>query len=68
MASDRFIVRKCVCFDVTFHELKEAGVESMQEIVERYRCGTKCGACVPYLRRMLETGDTVFDLIWDDGT
>jgi bacterioferritin-associated ferredoxin len=30
-------------------------------------CGTQCGLCRPYLRRMLRTGETAFfDLLAED--
>jgi bacterioferritin-associated ferredoxin len=56
-------VTRCVCFDKTFAELKEAGVETLEEIQERFGCSTKCGLCRPYLLKMLETGETEFDVM-----
>jgi NAD(P)H-nitrite reductase large subunit len=59
-------VRRCVCFSTTFEELLEADVRSIDEIQERFRCGTKCGTCVPYLKKMLDTGETAFAVIdWE---
>lgn len=56
-------VRMCVCHNVTFEELKAAGVSSIDEIAARFGCGTTCGSCLPYLRRMLQTGRTAFPLL-----
>jgi NAD(P)H-nitrite reductase large subunit len=53
-------VKMCVCFDTTFRSLLEAGVHSLDEIVERFGCTSGCGLCRPYIVRMLETGETEF--------
>jgi len=58
-------VRRCVCFDKTFAQLKEAGVTSVDEAGERFGCGTKCGTCRPYIQLMVETGETAFPVISD---
>lgn len=55
-------VTRCVCREVTFAELKQAGVASMREIAERFGCGTACGHCKPYLARLLATGETEFEV------
>lgn len=63
------VVDRCVCFDVPFSELKRyadvhgGGVDALRE---RYGCGRGCALCVPYIRRMLETGETRIPLM--DGT
>lgn len=46
-----------------FAELLAAGVKSLQEIADRFGCGTGCGLCRPYLARMLATGETEFDVL-----
>ena len=58
-------IDRCICFQKTFTELKElAGLhqieelESLQEIVE---FGENCQLCHPYVRKMLENGQTVFN-------
>ena len=58
-----FPVRKCVCFDVTFAEIRRGGVKSVREIEDRFGAGTGCQTCQPYLRLMLETGETSFRVI-----
>ena len=52
-------IRRCVCAGVTFAELKELGVKSMEEAAE-HECGINCGRCRPYIELMLETGETAF--------
>jgi bacterioferritin-associated ferredoxin len=56
-------VRMCVCHAVTFEELRQAELVTLEEIADRYGCGTGCGACLPYLQRMLATGETAFAVI-----
>ncbi len=59
-------VDRCVCFDVTFGELeayaRETGCD-LDGLSARFGCGRGCGLCIPYIRRMLETGETSFELI-----
>lgn len=59
MPDDKPIVR-CVCRDRTFAFLRDSGVVSLEQIREIYGCGTGCGLCLPFLARMLETGETEF--------
>lgn len=56
-------VRMCVCFNKTFRELKLAGVTSLPDVVERFRCTTGCGQCKPYIELMLATGETEFAVL-----
>ena len=57
-------IDRCICHKATFAEMREwraanpgAGFE---ELKRRFRCGTGCGLCAPYVRRMLRTGTVVF--------
>ena len=60
------VVDRCVCRGMTFADLKElaertgAGVD---EIANKTGCGTGCSMCMPYIRRMLESGETRFELM-----
>ena len=59
-------VDRCVCFDVTFGELDAYARETscdLDGLSARFGCGRGCGLCIPYIRRMLETGETSFELI-----
>jgi len=50
---------------VTFEELADAGVASLEEASEKFGCGTKCGTCRPYITKMLLTGETAFSIDTD---
>jgi NAD(P)H-nitrite reductase large subunit len=57
---------RCVCHDVTFAELKRHAEEhgaTFADLQREFRCGTGCGLCAPYVRRMLRTGQVVFTQI-----
>ena len=60
-------VTRCVCFHKKFTELKKIAqahncrnIEELQEIVT---FGENCKRCHPYVKKMLETGETVFEVI-----
>jgi bacterioferritin-associated ferredoxin len=58
-------VDRCVCFEVSFATLKAYADRTgcgPDELAARFGCGRGCGLCIPYIRRMLETGRTAFDL------
>ena len=62
-------VRRCVCSDVTFEQLKglAATVGHDFEAIERHTgAGRSCGTCVPYILRMLETGETNLPILSED--
>ena len=57
-------IDRCVCHDATLAEMKAwcarnpgAGFKDVQD---EFACGTGCGLCAPYVRRMLRTGQVVF--------
>lgn len=53
----------CVCRGVPFAELlarARASGWTLEEIMRETGCGAGCGLCRPYLRRMLQTGETTF--------
>ena len=59
-------VNHCVCFETTFAELKKLAEDEDEPTIEtlqrHHPFGTNCGLCVPYVRRMLRTGETVFSV------
>ena len=58
-------VDRCVCFDVRFERLQAyaaAHDSDLDDLSRRFGCGRGCGLCVPFIRRMLATGRTRFDL------
>lgn len=53
----------CVCQRRPFEELLPLARKrgwTLEDIVRETHCGAECGLCLPYLRRMLESGETVF--------
>lgn len=63
-------IERCVCHKVTFVEIRDwcrghprAGFDDVQR---EFRCGTGCGLCAPYVRRMMRTGQVVFTQIVTD--
>jgi NAD(P)H-nitrite reductase large subunit len=59
-------ITMCVCQRMLFADIlpiaREQGWD-LEDIMRETRCGAGCGLCRPYLRRMLETGETVFQEI-----
>ena len=57
------LVERCICMRVPFAELlplARAGGWELEALMRETGCGTRCGLCGPYLRRMLRTGQTEF--------
>jgi bacterioferritin-associated ferredoxin len=54
-------VTRCICRDVPFEVLKrlaDSGVGSLDGLQRQTGCGTGCGMCLPYVLRLLESGQT----------
>ena len=65
---ERPVVR-CVCFDVTFERMRDyadAHQCGLEELTAHFGCGRGCALCMPYVRRMLETGQTRFPVRLSD--
>ncbi len=63
-------IDRCVCRSRLFGELlplARAGSWSLETLVTETGCGGQCGLCRPYLKRMLDTGETVFMEILTEG-
>lgn len=56
-------IDRCVCTGHTFADLlsqaRRQGLD-LDELMFESRAGLGCGLCRPYLRRAVETGETVF--------
>ena len=62
-------IDRCVCRDTLFAALlPRAHAEGwdLAGLIRATGCGGQCGLCRPYLRRMLKTGETVFQEILTD--
>jgi bacterioferritin-associated ferredoxin len=56
-------VDRCVCANRTFASLRDEAQRdglSLEQLAERCGAGDGCRTCLPYLRRTLRTGQTVF--------
>lgn len=56
-------ITRCICRGRKFAELLPLAHENgwdLQTLMNSTGCGAQCGLCRPYLRRMLETGETDF--------
>jgi len=66
MSNSRKPVKACICFEVTFEQLKAAGMRSIDEVRAKFGCTTKCGTCQPYIELMLQTEETEFAVIYKE--
>jgi bacterioferritin-associated ferredoxin len=56
-------ITHCLCRRTSFSDLlplARAGQWDLETLIAETGCGGQCGLCRPYLRRMLETGQTIF--------
>jgi len=56
-------VTQCLCRRIPFARLLPIARERgwvLEDLIRETGCGGQCGLCRPYLRRMLETGETSF--------
>lgn len=63
------MVRQCVCYRVTFEELREVATRvgsDLNALHQATGAGGRCGLCIPYIRYMLLTGSVEIPVIWTD--
>lgn len=57
-------IDRCYCYEESFAKLKtvadETGADSVEALQKHVTFGKNCQLCHPYVRRMLETGQTAF--------
>lgn len=67
LSKEKYPVKKCICFDVTFLEMKnimkEKGITTIEELKEIKELAGNCKICVPYIKKMIQTGKTEFEII-----
>jgi bacterioferritin-associated ferredoxin len=59
-------VTQCLCRRIPFARLLPIARERgwcLDDLMRETGCGDQCGLCRPYLRRMLETGETAFSVL-----
>ena len=58
-------VDRCICENRSFAEIREEarrrGLLTVEELQQARLCGTGCEMCLPYVERMLQTGETSFE-------
>jgi len=63
-------IDRCYCYQKTFEHLKAisdaTGADSVERLQAHVTFGENCQLCHPYVRRMLETGETVFHEVIED--
>lgn len=63
-------IDRCVCFHTPFSDLQaladKTGRTSIEALQAIHPFGSNCGLCMPYVRRMLASGETVFHEIVTD--
>jgi NAD(P)H-nitrite reductase large subunit len=64
------MVTHCLCFDVSFEELKavieRTGARDCDELRAHTQFGEKCQFCVPYVEKIFVTGETAFEPEWNE--
>jgi bacterioferritin-associated ferredoxin len=62
----QYMVTQCVCFHKTFAELqgvmRHHELTTFEELKCHVRFGENCKRCVPYVKKMIETGNTAFEV------
>jgi bacterioferritin-associated ferredoxin len=57
-------IDRCLCFGQTFTALKDiaerTGATTLPDLQAHVAFGHRCQLCHPYVRRMLQTGETMF--------
>lgn len=60
-------IDRCFCFAAPFADLKRVahatGAQTVADLQQHAVFGRKCALCHPYVRRMLRTGEVVFDSV-----
>ena len=60
------IFDRCQCSGMTFDQIKQAAqqmnIRSVKGLRNRLPMGAYCSGCAPFVREMLKTGQTVFEV------
>lgn len=61
------MVTQCICYNRTFAELRMIAekheLKTIEQLQEEIEFGLNCRLCHPYVKRMLETGATEFEVM-----
>ncbi|MDP7029109.1 MAG: (2Fe-2S)-binding protein [Phycisphaerales bacterium] len=60
-------VDRCICHEVPFQDIldwaADRGETTLADIEDQWGCGGSCGMCRPYLKQVLETGESRIPLM-----
>ena len=60
------MVTRCVCFDVSFAQMKKLidahDLRSIEELRAHIQFGEKCKLCAPFVERIFDSGETEFEV------
>lgn len=59
------MVNRCICSAISFDEVleiaKEEKLSTIEELREKKVCCVNCKLCEPYIKKVLSTGQTIFN-------
>lgn len=56
-------IDKCYCYNVSFKEIIELDIQDISSLQEITKCGTRCGYCIPYIKKSIQTKQEFFNEI-----
>lgn len=63
----KYNIIKCVCCDMTFEDMKKVmkmkNIHTIEELIEKKIVASNCRLCIPYITKMIDTGQTKFEMI-----
>lgn len=64
-------ITHCLCFEASFASLKKVAAanhcHSVEELQQHAEFGKRCRLCHPYVKKMLQTGETEFhELLFEE--
>ena len=66
----KYEATKCVCNNISFEEMKiiavKNDIQNIEGLVNVLQVATNCRLCVPFIKKMLATGETIFKIVSDD--
>lgn len=59
------MVNRCTCYKITFEEIlkvaNENDIRTLSDLQDKLFICNNCGLCNPYVEKILETGQIMFD-------
>lgn len=63
-------VNRCICHQISFSDIKTIanarGLTTVQELRAEKICSTNCRLCEPYIKMLLQSGNTSFKPILEE--